>query len=61
MKNSKFVPLVEMLALKAADVALQHHLAMADAMVYATALAYDCPIYTSDADLKNYHWCTILP
>jgi predicted nucleic acid-binding protein len=32
---------------------LRHHLAMADAMVYATALTYDCPLYTSDADLKG--------
>jgi toxin FitB len=53
MKNSTIVPLMENLALKAADVALQHHLVMADAMVYATALAYDCPIYTSDTDLKK--------
>lgn len=53
MKNSTFVPLTENLALKAADMALQHHLAMADAMVYATALANECPIYTSDADLKG--------
>jgi predicted nucleic acid-binding protein len=53
MKNSIFIPLEETLSFKAADVALRHHLAMADAMVYATALTYDCPIYTSDADLKG--------
>jgi toxin FitB len=53
MKNSSFIPREEILALKAADVALRHHLAMADAMVYATALTYDCSLYTSDADLKG--------
>ncbi len=53
MKNATVVPLEEHLALKAADLALQHRLAMADAMVYATALAYNCPLYTSDGDLKG--------
>jgi toxin FitB len=53
MKTSRVVPLEDVLALQAADVALRHHLAMADAMVYATALMYECPLYTSDTDLQG--------
>lgn len=53
MKESTVIPLSESLAFKAADLALHHRLAMADAMVYATALSHNCPLYTSDADLKG--------
>lgn len=53
MKTSTIVPMEDVLALQAADVALRHNLAVADAIVYATALKYECPLYTSDADLKG--------
>lgn len=53
MKQSSVIPLDEILALKAADLALKHGLAMADAMVYATALAYGAPLFTSDADFDG--------
>lgn len=47
------VPLDDHLALEAADLSLQHGLAMADAVVYATALAREAPLVTGDADLKD--------
>ena len=53
MKNSHVIPLDETLALAAADIALREHLAMADAIIVATAQANQCDIVTSDADLKH--------
>ncbi len=53
MKNSLIVPIDDILALKAADIALENRLAMADAMVYATSVTYSCPLYTSDVDFKD--------
>ena len=53
MKRSLIVPLEEILSLKAADTALQNNLAMADAIVYATALLYEVQLYTSDADFQG--------
>jgi predicted nucleic acid-binding protein len=53
MKNSPVVWLDETLALAAADISLKEGLAMADAIIVATARADNCNIITSDADLKD--------
>lgn len=53
MKRPAVIPVEDTLGLKAADMALQHHLAMADALVYAASAMYDAPLYTSDADFKG--------
>ena len=53
MKQSTIIPLDDHLAIKAADTALLHGLAMADAMVYATAQMHEASLYTSDADFKG--------
>lgn len=53
MQTGKLVPLTERLALQAADVALQHRLSMADAIVYATTLQENAKVATSDKDLKD--------
>lgn len=53
MKRSTVVPLDDNLALKAADISLLYGLAMADAMVYATARMHAATLYTSDADFKG--------
>jgi predicted nucleic acid-binding protein len=45
------VPLDESLALAAADVSLEHGLAMADAIIYPTAARHRAEIITVDADL----------
>ncbi|MGH8596021.1 MAG: PIN domain-containing protein [Gammaproteobacteria bacterium] len=41
------------MALLAADVSLRHGLAMADAIVYATAKDHEVDLVTGDADLKD--------
>jgi predicted nucleic acid-binding protein len=50
---TELVPLSESIALLAADLSLQHGLAMADAIVYATAREQQAQLVTSDADLKE--------
>lgn len=53
MKKFQLVPFDDNLALVAADIGLHEKLAMADAIIVATAQAYNCQIISSDADLKN--------
>ena len=53
IKNAQVVSLDDALAIHAADMALKYRLAMADAIVAATANMYDCLLITSDADLKT--------
>ena len=51
--KTRVVPLTDAIALTAADLSLTHDLAMADAIVYATALTEHTTLVTSDADLKD--------
>jgi predicted nucleic acid-binding protein len=53
MKEARVVPLDEQLALEAAEASLQHGLAMADAIVYATARAFEATLLTSDAEFRG--------
>lgn len=53
MKQSTIIPLDDNLTIKAAGTALLHGLAMADAMLYATAQMHESPLYTSDNDFKG--------
>ena len=52
MSKTRLVPLTDGIALTAADVSLAHQLAMADAIVYATAVTERAKLVTSDADLS---------
>ena len=61
MKTSRVIPLDETLALASADIALREHLAMADAIIVATALAHQCDIISSDSDLKNQPQVKYIP
>ena len=61
MKNSPVIPLDETLAFAAADIALQENLAMADAIIVATARAHNAAIITSDSDLKDQPNVDYLP
>lgn len=61
MKNSKVIPLDDSLALAAADLALREKLAMADAIILATARIHACTLITSDADLKDREGVQYLP
>lgn len=47
------VQLTESIAYLAADLSLRHGLAMADAIVYATAKDEEAELITGDADLKD--------
>lgn len=49
MQQCWVVPLDETLALQAGDLALQHNLPMADAIVYATAQAGNAKVITHDS------------
>jgi predicted nucleic acid-binding protein len=53
LSATQVVQLTESIALLAADVSLKHGLAMADAIVYATALDQEAEVVTGDADLKD--------
>lgn len=60
MRQSEVVEVDAALALRAADIALRHRLAMADAMVYATSQLHSADLVTSDADLKGLEGVTYL-
>jgi predicted nucleic acid-binding protein len=51
--RSRVVPIDDTLALLAARISLDRHLAMADAMIYATALDAGAQLTTSDAHFKG--------
>jgi toxin FitB len=53
LSATQVVQLTESIALLAADLSLRHGLAMADAIVYATAKDQEAEVVTGDADLKN--------
>lgn len=57
---TQVVPLTEAIARLAADLSLQHGLAMADALIYATAQDERAQLVTSDADLKDLPGVTYL-
>jgi predicted nucleic acid-binding protein len=50
IEKTRVVPVTPALALTAADLSLERRLAMADALVYATAVLHDAELITSDAD-----------
>lgn len=60
MGKSHLVPLTDNIALTAADMSLAHHLAMADAVVYATAQTQGASLVTSDSDLASLPGVTYL-
>ena len=53
MGKSRVIPLTDPIALTAADLSLKHKLAMADAIVYATAVSEGAKVLTCDADLAD--------
>jgi predicted nucleic acid-binding protein len=53
LSASHVVQLTESIAYLAADISLRYGLAMADALVYATAKDQNANVVTGDADLKD--------
>ncbi len=58
--RARVVPIDERLALLAARLSLDRHLAMADAMIYATALAAVDRLVTSDAHFRDLPNVTLI-
>jgi uncharacterized protein len=52
-KTCAVVPLSSNIALAAANISAEHKLAMADAIVYATALAHDADVLTCDSHFET--------
>lgn len=57
--RARVVPIDERLALLAARISLDRRLAMADAMIYATALATQAHLVTSDSHFKGLPEATV--
>jgi len=53
MQKTSVVDLDQFLALSAADVSVEHGLAMADAIVYATARVQNIQLVTADSDFEG--------
>ena len=53
LSATQVIPLTDSIAFLAADLSLRHGLAMADAIVYATAKDQEADVITGDADLKD--------
>lgn len=53
LRRATIVPVDETLALEAADLSLELGLAMADSLVYATALRHGARLVTADADFDG--------
>ena len=53
MQARRLAPLTDRLAVEAADFSLRHGLAMADAIVYATAQAAGATLFTSDDHFRG--------
>ncbi|HWA23027.1 MAG TPA: type II toxin-antitoxin system VapC family toxin [Caulobacterales bacterium] len=52
-KVRRVIPLESNLAIYAAEISTEHKLAMADAIVYATAQQYDADVLTCDAHFET--------
>ena len=53
LRRATIIPVDESLALEAADVALERGLAMADAIVFATAQRHGATLVTGDSDFDG--------
>ncbi len=60
MQKTRVVDLDQFLALAAADVSIEHRLAMADAIVYATARVTGVGMVTADADFEGLDGVNVL-
>jgi toxin FitB len=61
MQRTRVVGIDQELALSAADFSLEHNLAMADALVFATARRFQAELITSDRDFDGLPGVVYLP
>jgi len=59
--KTRVIPLDESLATAAARISLSYRLAMADAIIYTTALAFQAELVTSDAHFQGLPHVTFCP
>lgn len=59
MQKTRIVPLTDEVALAAADVSLANRLAMADAIMLATARAHNAELLTGDSDFAGIPGVTV--
>ena len=57
--RTRVVPMDERIALAAAGISLDSHLAMADSMIYATAVAAGAQVVTSDQHFQGLPGATV--
>jgi predicted nucleic acid-binding protein len=60
LRTTTIEPVAEGLALEAADVALEYGLAMADAIIFATASRHEAELVTGDADFDGLPNVTLI-
>jgi len=60
LRSTMIEPLAESLALEAADLSLEHDLAMADAIILATAARHGAELVTSDANFEGLPGVTLI-
>ena len=60
LRATRIELLAESLALEAADISLEHGLAMADAIIFATARKHDAEIITADSDFDGLPGVTLI-
>jgi predicted nucleic acid-binding protein len=60
LRTTMIEPVAEGLALEAADVALEYGLAMADAIIFATASRHEAELVTGDADFDGLPRVTLI-
>jgi predicted nucleic acid-binding protein len=60
LRRATIAPVDESLALEAADLSLEHGLAMTDSLVYATARRHGAKLVTRDADFEGLPAATVI-
>ena len=53
MESGEVIDLDGILAIQAADLALEHRLALADSIIYATALRHKATLWTQNEDFEG--------
>lgn len=61
MQKAMIIPVDDQIATTAASLSIAHHLAMADAIIYATAQLQHATLITSDAHFTNLPDVTFIP
>ena len=61
MRRSPVIELTDALAIEAAELSLKHQLAMANAAMYAMALAHQATLWTQDADYQGLAGVVYVP